>query len=183
MAGVAINRRLLLLAPFGFAAAGGIAFYAMLERMQRGTFDPHDIGNPMLNKPMPAFDMPGFSSKDVMAATQSKPLLLNFFASWCIPCAAEAPVVNAVAQGGMPVWGICYEDKPEKMQGFLDQYGNPYGKIAQDVHGRTAIDFGLYGVPESYLIDRAGIIRWHLAGPLTDEAVTQGLLPAVKAAA
>jgi len=184
-----MNRRLLLLAPLALTAAGGAAFWAMLNRMQQGTFDPHAIGNPMLGKPMPDFTLPGydgargFSSTDIRQAAQSKPVLVNFFASWCIPCAAEADVLNAVAQGGLQIWGICYKDKPDKMQAFLTQYGNPYTRIAADAAGRTAIDFGVYGVPESYLIDRAGIIRWHLPGPLTEQNVQQSLLPAIKATA
>ena len=178
-----LNRRLMLLAPLGVALAGGGAFWAMLSRMQRGTFDPHDIGNPMLNKPMPAFSLPGFGSADVRRAAQAKPVMLNFFASWCIPCAAEADAVASVASAGLPVWGIAYKDKPERITAFLNQYGNPYARQAADDAGQTFIDFGAYGVPESYLIDRNGIIRWHLAGPLSDDSVSNSLMPAFKAAA
>ena len=171
------RRRLLLLAPLGVVAAGGAAFWAMLDRMQDGRFDPHDIGNPMLGKPMPSFDLPavppsqGFSSRDVLAAATKKPLLLNFFASWCIPCASEADSLAALAAQGVQLWGIAYKDKPEKTRAFLDQYGNPYARIAADTTGNTFIDFGLYGVPENFLIDAKGSIAWHLAGPVAEPMI------------
>ncbi len=177
-AGIA-RRRLLLLAPLGLVAAGGGAFWAMLNRMQEGRFDPHDIGNPMLGKAMPTFDLPGvapsqgFSSKDVLAAAAKKPVLLNFFASWCIPCASEAEPLAALAAQGVQLWGIAYKDKPEKTSAFLEQYGNPYTHIAADSTGATFIDFGLYGVPENFLINSTGKIAWHLAGPVSDTMIAK----------
>ncbi len=183
------RRRLLMLAPLGVAAAGGVAFLAMLNRMKVGKFDPHALDNPRVGKPMPPFDLPGlagapgFSSKDVQAAAAHGPVLVNFYASWCIPCAEEADVVATLAQQGLPVWGIVYEDKAANTQKFLSQYGNPYARIATDSAGRVAIDWGVYGVPESFLIDRAGVIRWHIAGPLTSDNVTGDLEPALKALA
>ena len=173
------RRRLLLLAPLGVAAAGGAAFWMMLDRMQTGRFDPHDIGNPMLGKPMPAFDLPGvgdakgFSSKDVRAAAAIRPVVLNFFASWCIPCAAEAEALSVLAGQGAQLWGIAYKDKAKNTQDFLNQYGNPYARIAADATGATFIDFGLYGVPESFLVDASGKIVWHLAGPVSEPVVSQ----------
>ncbi len=177
------RRRLLLLAPLGVVAAGGAAFWAMLDRMQTGRFDPHDIGNPMLGKQMPTFDLPsvapgqGFSSADLRAAAAKRPILLNFFASWCIPCASEAEALAVLAGQGVQPWGIAYKDKPEKTRGFLDQYGNPYARIAADSTGRTFIDFGLYGVPESFIIDGTGKIIWHLAGPVSEQVITQQIGP------
>ncbi len=182
------RRRLLLLAPFGVVAAGGVAFWSMLDRMQTGRFDPHDIGNPMLGKPMPAFALPavasgqGFSSADVLAAARAQPIVLNFFASWCIPCAAEAEALAALKQQGVAVWGIAYKDKPDKTAAFLDQYGNPYTRLAADTTGGTFIDFGLYGVPESFVIGASGRIAWHLAGPLSEEVIERQLTPALQQA-
>jgi cytochrome c biogenesis protein CcmG/thiol:disulfide interchange protein DsbE len=180
------RRRLMLLAPLGVAAAGGVAFWTMLDRMQDGKFDPHDIGNPMLGKHIPDFVLPGlgssqgFSSKDLIAAAQTQPILLNFFSSWCIPCASEAAVLDELQKlGGVPIWGIAYKDAPEKTQKFLEQYGNPYARVAADSSGDVFINFGLYGVPENYIIDRRGLIAWHIAGPLSDDAIEQQMLPAI----
>jgi len=180
------RRRLMLLAPLGVAAVGGVAFWSMLDRMQEGKFDPHDIGNPMLGKHIPDFNLPGlgasqgFSSRDLIAAAQTQPVLLNFFSSWCIPCASEAAVLDELQKmGGVPIWGIAYKDAPEKTQKFLDQYGNPYARIAADASGDVFINFGLYGVPENFIIDRNGIIAWHIAGPLSDDAIEQQMLPAI----
>ncbi len=80
-------------------------------------------------------------------------MLLNFFASWCLPCVQEAPVLMALKQRGLPIWGVAYKDKPEPAAAFLQQNGNPYQRVAVDQPGRAAIDFGLYGVPETYLVD------------------------------
>jgi cytochrome c biogenesis protein CcmG/thiol:disulfide interchange protein DsbE len=182
------RRRLLMLAPFGVVVAGGAAFWAMLDRMREGRFDPHDIGNPMLGKPIPDFTLPavaagqGFSSADLRAAAARQPVVLNFFASWCIPCAAEAGALAALQGQGVAIWGIAYKDKPDKTAAFLNQYGNPYARMAADETGATFIDFGLYGVPESFVIDRAGRIAWHLAGPLSDEVIDRQLIPAIRKA-
>ena len=100
-----------------------------------------------------------------------KPVLVNFFASWCIPCVQEAPVLMGLKQQGVPIWGIAYKDTAEAAAGFLVRHGDPYARLARDEPGRVAIDFGLYGVPETYLIDRAGIVRWRWAGGLSDDVV------------
>ena len=178
-----------MLAPFGIAVAGGVAFMAMLKRMGEGKFDPHAIDNPLVGKTIPEFDLPGmgdkqgFSSAALRTAAADKPVLVNFFASWCIPCAAEADTVGALAAEGMVFWGVAYEDKVPAANEFLQKYGDPYARIAEDVTGRVAIDFGVYGVPETFLIDKNGVIRWHVGGPLTDDLVEEQLRPVLKAMA
>ncbi len=84
-----------------------------------------------------------------------------------MPCVEEAPTLAALKQQGVPIWGIAYKDKPDATAGFLDQHGDPYVRVARDEPGTVGIDFGLYGVPESYLVDASGIVRWRWAGGLS----------------
>lgn len=176
-----IQRRLLLLAPLGAAAIGGTAFWTLLQRMSDGRYNPRGVPSVLIGKPLPGFTLPGqppgegFSSADVIAT--GRPTLINFFASWCIPCVQEAPVLMALKQQGTPIWGVAYKDKTAATAQFLKQNGDPYTRIARDEPGNVAIDFGLYGVPETYLVDRAGIVRWRWAGGLSEDVVRQSLAP------
>jgi len=173
-----IRRRLLLLAPLGAAAAGGVGFWAMLGGLQDGTFDPRGVPSMLVGRPLPEFSLPGFSSADVRAA--GRPVLINFFASWCVPCVAEAPMLLRLRQRDTAIWGIAYKDKPDASAAFLQRTGDPYARVARDEPGRVAIDFGVYGVPESYLVDRSGIVRWRWAGPLAEDVVAGQLEPLLR---
>ncbi len=171
---------MLMLAPLGVAVAAGGGFWAMLSRMGSGRFDPHDVHAPSAGRLVPAFDLPsqapgdGFSSG--LLRSQQRPVLVNFFASWCIPCVMEAQVLAALAST-LPVWGIAYKDAPDNAQGFVSRTGDPYRRLASDRDGLVAIDWGVSGVPESFLIAPGGVIRWHLAGPLTAEIIEGELRP------
>ncbi len=133
---------------------------------------------------MPTFDLPGagslqgLSSAEVLAA--GKPVLVNFFASWCIPCVEEAGELMALKQQGVPIYGIAYKDKPDATEGFLSQNGNPYVRVGLDLPGRVAINFGLYGVPETYVVDAGGIVRLRWAGALTDTVAQRTVLPLLR---
>ena len=183
------RRRALLLAPFGVAAVAGAGFYTILGRMRTGTFDPHEVPSQLINQPVPSFIVPGqdpgqgFASTDLRTTEPRGPILLNFFASWCVPCIVEHPELMALARGGLAVWGVAYKDQPAAAAAFIARHGNPYSRIGRDPGGTVAIDFGLYGVPESYLIDRTGIVRWRNPGPLTPAIVEERLRPALKALA
>jgi cytochrome c biogenesis protein CcmG/thiol:disulfide interchange protein DsbE len=100
-------------------------------------------------------------------------VLVNFFASWCLPCVAEHPMLVRLSRAGVPVHGIAYKDKPADALAFLKRHGNPYTRLGVDEPGRVAIDWGVYGVPETYLIDPRGVIRWRYAGPITPETLEQ----------
>jgi cytochrome c biogenesis protein CcmG/thiol:disulfide interchange protein DsbE len=182
-----VQRRIFLLAPLGFAAIGGAAFWTLLERMRAGSYDPHGVPSMLIGKPLPSFTLPGqlpspgFSSADVLA--DGRPVLINFFASWCVPCVQEAPTLMALRRQGMSIWGIAYKDKAIATSAFLAENGNPYLRVARDEPGHVAIDFGVYGVPESYLIDKAGIVRWRWAGGLSEDVVQQSLAPLVQSLA
>jgi cytochrome c biogenesis protein CcmG/thiol:disulfide interchange protein DsbE len=138
----------------------------------------------MIDKPAPAFalgpvmpDKPGLGRADL----GGKPVLVNFFASWCLPCKAEHATLAGLAASGVPLYGIAYKDKPENAQRFLTDLGDPYQKIGLDLDGRTAIDFGVYGVPETYILDRDGRIRFRYAGALTDAVLKTEILPRLAA--
>lgn len=175
------KRRLLLLAPLAAAGLGGAAFLAMLRGMERGQFDPRGIPSPLVGRALPAFALPGFGSGDLRAA--AAPVLVNFFASWCQPCVQEAPQLMALRRRGVAIWGIAYKDKPADTEAFLARHGDPYTRIAADASGSVAIDFGVYGVPETFLIDRTGTVRWRWAGGLSPDVVRQELDPALRAMA
>ncbi len=180
------RRQLLLTAPLGIALIGGGAFWAMLRGMEHGTFDPRGVPSPITGQKAPEFDLPaqapgqGFSSADLATG---KPLLLNFFASWCLPCAQEHAALLALSRAGLPIWAIAYKDAPEKAAQFISRNGNPYQRIAKDQGGRVGIDFGLSGVPESFIVDGAGVVRWHWAGPLDADTIQNRLQPAWRALA
>jgi cytochrome c biogenesis protein CcmG/thiol:disulfide interchange protein DsbE len=183
-----VNRRqALLLAPFGAAVLAGAGFWTVLGRMKAGRFDPHDVPSQLIGRPMPEFALPaqepgqGFSSADITALR--RPVLVNFFASWCVPCVIEHPELMALSRAGVPIWGIAYKDTVPAASGFVARHGNPYARIARDAPGQVAIDWGVYGVPESYLIDPQGIVRWRMAGPLTPDTVSEQLQPLLRAMA
>jgi cytochrome c biogenesis protein CcmG/thiol:disulfide interchange protein DsbE len=174
-----MNRRLLLLVPFAGVVAAGAGFFAMLKRETEGTFDPRGVPSMLIGKPVPKFALPGdpgFSAADLTG----KPILVNFFASWCVPCVEEAGVLMGLQRTGVPIYGIAYKDKAAATAAFLNRNGNPYARIARDEPGLVAIDWGVTGVPESYLIDKDGTVRWRWVGPLTAEAVTGSLEPLLR---
>ena len=173
------------MAPLGVAVVAGAGFWTVLSRMREGRFDPHDVPSQLIGRTVPPFaGLPGllpaegFGSAEL--ASPGRPVLVNFFASWCVPCVIEAPVLMVLSREGLPIWGIAYKDKPDEARGFLARYGNPYARIASDAPGRVAIDWGVYGVPESYLLDPHGVVRWRVAGPLTPDIVNDQLRPALK---
>lgn len=180
------RRRGLLLAPLVLAGGAGLGFYAMLRGLRTGDYDPRGVPSALLGKPVPEFslpplegaDRPGLSAEDLRGP--ARPVLVNFFASWCMPCVIEHPQLMRLARAGVPVLGVAYKDRPGDSLGFLQKHGNPYARLGVDQPGRVAIDWGLYGVPETYLVDKAGIIRWRWAGPLTEDTLRQELEPLLR---
>ncbi|HEX4171562.1 MAG TPA: redoxin domain-containing protein [Acetobacteraceae bacterium] len=183
----AVPRRALLLAPLGVAAVCGAGSWLLLERLPQEADGPPQVPSVLIGKLVPPFSLPGqppgdgFSSADVIAA--GRPVLINFFASWCMPCAQEAPVLQGMKQQGTAVWGIAYKDKVEATSEFLRNGDDPYTRVARDESGATGNEFGLYGVPESFLIDTSGIVRWHWAGGLSEDVVRQSLAPLLRSLA
>jgi len=179
-----LKRRMLLSLPLVTVTIGGLGFYALLERARQGTYNPQSFDNPLVGHRVPDFSLaglngqPGFDAAALVAINH--PVLINFFASWCVPCASEAPYLDQISKSGVDIWGIAYQDKPEATALYLAKYGNPYRRLATDSTGRTAINFGVYGVPESFLVAPGGIVRWHLAGPLVPEIINRQLDPELR---
>lgn len=148
------------------------------------TRDPHEIPSPLIGKAAPQFSAPilqtpqqQFNSKDMLGQVW----LLNTWASWCVACRQEHPILVEFAKTkSLPVIGLDYKDKDTDGLKWLDRLGNPYDLSVADRDGRIGIDFGVYGVPESFLIDKAGIIRYKQIGPITDEALRDKILPLVR---
>jgi cytochrome c biogenesis protein CcmG, thiol:disulfide interchange protein DsbE len=174
-----MNRRVLLLAPFGLTVLAGAGFLAMLQREQEGKFDPRSVPSQLIGKHVPPFKLPGdpgFASTDLAG----QPILVNFFASWCVPCIEESGVLMGLKQAGVVLYGIAYKDKPANTDTFLAEHGDPYAKLARDEPGRVAIDWGVTGVPETYLVDKGGIVRARWVGPLTPDTVMGELEPLLR---
>lgn len=178
-----LARRTLLFAPFAAAAVGGVVFFDMLRDMQRGAYNPRGVPSALIGQAVPDFSLPPLDGAGVPALTSADlrnlpgPVLVNFWASWCVPCIIEHPQLMRLQREGVPVFGIAYKDRPEDSLRFLRQHGNPFRRLSRDEPGRVAIDWGVYGVPETYLVDRGGVIRWRWAGPITEDVLTADLRP------
>jgi cytochrome c biogenesis protein CcmG, thiol:disulfide interchange protein DsbE len=172
-------RRLPYLLPIALFIAIAVYFLLALNPNR----DPQALPSALINKPAPEFTLAGFDGRDGLKldALKGRVVLVNFFASWCEPCRDEHPVLMQLAKNDLvALYGIDYKDKPEDAQRFLKQLGDPYRTIGLDTSGRTAIDFGVYGVPETYVIDQQGRIRLRHVGPLSATDVAQELLPLLK---
>lgn len=165
-----------------FALVAGIAATMLLSGK-----DVRQVPSAMIGKPVQAFDLPalpglpgGLSRQDLVGRVT----VVNFFASWCTPCLIEHPFLMRLARlPDVRLVGVNHKDKPEAAVGWLRKHGNPYARIGTDVAGRTAIDWGSSGVPETYVVDAKGVIRFQHIGPLTPQVIEEKLLPAIRAAA
>lgn len=149
-----------------------IAFVALVALLAIGlTLNPRLVPSPLIGKPAPEFDLPllledgSFSNKDLIGHVT----LFNVWASWCYACRQEHEVVKHLANKGVRIIGLNYKDEPANAKQWLARLGNPYQKVAADYDGRIAIDWGVYGAPETFLIDTQGIIRHKVIGPLSDK--------------
>lgn len=170
--------KLRLLLPLAvFAILGGL-FYVGLNR------DPSLVPSPLIDKPAPDFSLPTVASDDKhisKADLLGQVYLLNVWASWCYACRLEHEVVTELASTHrVPVYGLNYNDKRDDAQRWLDQFGDPYLASLYDPDATVSIDFGVYGAPETFLIDRTGTIRYKYIGPLTPDVVNGEILPLVQ---
>ncbi len=176
---------LLPVALFGLLALGFL--YSLLRS------NPENLPSVLIGKPAPRFALPaipgvdrngaavpGFATSDLGGGKVS---IVNVWASWCIPCRDEQPLLGTVASRlNVPLYGINQKDAAADAAQFLRKLGNPFEKIGADVNGRASIDWGVYGVPETYVVDGAGKIAYKYIGPLTIEAIESELRPAVERA-
>lgn len=143
--------------------------------------DPDIVPSPLIGKQAPAFTLPRLDDLESRVSREDlmgRPYLLNVWGSWCYACRLEHDVITRLAESGrVPVYGLNYKDRREDAQRWLDQFGDPYAFSLYDPEGRVSMDFGVYGAPETYLVDATGTIRYKHIGPLTEEIVAEQILP------
>jgi cytochrome c biogenesis protein CcmG/thiol:disulfide interchange protein DsbE len=160
-------------------------FVAIIGFLYAGlSHDPREVPSPLIDKPAPAFNLMQLHQPDRMLSTtdmHGKVWLLNVWASWCESCRIEHPLLVQLAQANVvPIIGLNYKDKVDLGKQWLADRGDPYAVSVVDADGRVGIDWGVYGVPETFVIDRNGVIRYKQIGPVTAEALEQKILPLVR---
>lgn len=172
--------RLIYLLPLGLFVVLAIYFAIGLTK------DPKIIPSALIDKPAPEFSLPpitggsgsGFSTADLK---KGKVSVVNVFASWCVPCRAEHPEINKLAKMGIvPVYGLNYKDEPKAALKWLNDLGDSYTAVGADESGRVGIDWGVYGVPETFIIDGTGRIRFKHVGPIVGDKLQNEILPLIR---
>ena len=172
------RRNLLFLIPVTAFAGVAIVFAIGLNR------DPSVVPSALIGKPVPSFALPPVKGRTLGLTTadmKGDVSLVNVFASWCVECRAEHPLFMRLArERTVPLHGLNYKDKPDDAAHWLDTMGDPYARTGADLDGRVAIDFGVYGVPETFVIDREGRIAFKQIGPITPKILDETILPLVE---
>ncbi|WP_171167570.1 DsbE family thiol:disulfide interchange protein [Ruegeria sp. HKCCA0370] len=171
---------LMIAPPLIFGAFAVLAGIGMFRE------DPNALPSAREGQPAPPVVLSEFPEKklfDDASLRDGEVKLVNYWASWCAPCRAEHPNLEALAAEGFPVYGINYKDQLDNAQAFLTELGDPYAAIGRDEKGRMALDWGLYGVPETYVVDGDGTIILRFAGPITQRVIENTLRPALEKAA
>ena len=176
------TRRLAFLIPLaGFLVLAGFASLALLATL-RGERDMTQLPSAMVGKPAPAVVLPDLRDAGSTVSAidfKGRPFLVNVFASWCAPCRAEAPALALLSEE-IEIFGIAYKDKPEDTRGFLATYGDPFARIGIDRDGDAGMRWGVYGVPETFLVDVSGTIILRHAGPIDRRVLDELLRPAIR---
>ena len=170
---------LMLAPPLIFAGLAAMFVWGMSRE------DPNALPSAIAGQTAPPLALEPLGEGDVFTiATLHEPgvKLVNYWASWCAPCRVEHANLEQLASEGVPIYGINYKDDPEKALRFLAELGNPYVMLGADTSGRTALDWGVYGVPETYIIDSDGVIVLRFAGPITKKILESTIRPAIAAA-
>ena len=158
-----MKRLIFILPVIGFVGLAGFLGYGLTQ-------DPKDLPSQLIDRPLPEFALPGIDGPELVSAKlRGQPALLNVWASWCAACPQEHPVLERIASEGFPVYGIAWKDKPDDSRAFLARFGNPYAGLGADQSGRTAIDLGVTGAPETFVVDKKGRVRFKQIGPISPE--------------
>ncbi|WP_366248187.1 DsbE family thiol:disulfide interchange protein [Devosia sp. 66-14] len=149
--------------------------------------DPSLVRSVLINKPAPSFTLPAVAGTGVegfdTASLKGEVTVVNVFASWCIPCREEHPLLERLkAETGVRIFGINQKDAPENAVAFLTELGNPYQRIGGDTDNRVSIDWGVYGVPETFVVNAAGVITFKHVGPISPQSLEKELIPAIEKA-
>lgn len=161
-----------------------LVFLALVVVLGIGlTLDPRNIPSPLIGKPVPEFSLPPVKGRTLGLASadlKGEVSLVNVFASWCVACRQEHPLfMQLKANGAVAIHGINYKDKPEDAAQWLDELGDPYTRTGADLDGKVSIDWGVYGVPETFVIDRDGRIAYKQIGPITPQVLRDTILPLI----
>jgi cytochrome c biogenesis protein CcmG, thiol:disulfide interchange protein DsbE len=166
--------------PLAAFFALALLLAAALVKMKNG-YDPHEIPSPLIGKPVPVFALTTLDDPGKTIGREQllgHVWLLNVWASWCVSCRVEHPLlVEFAQQHPVEIYGLDYKDTRPEAMAWLGQFGNPYKAALFDGDGKVGIDFGVYGVPETFVIDKKGVIRYKQIGPFTEEALSNKLLP------
>ena len=170
--------RLVLLLPLAvFGLVGAAFFWGLLNNNS-------PLPSPLIGKPVPEFTLPPIEGRDdglSSADLRGQVSLVNVWASWCVPCRAENPLMVELSKTGeVPIYGINYKDKAGEALAFLDELGDPFTRIGADLSGRVAIDWGVYGIPETFVIDAAGRVAYKHVGPFNRQILEEDILPVVR---
>lgn len=171
-------RRLVFIVPV-------VVFLAIAGFLAQGlTRDPSELPSALLDRPAPDFALPPLDGRDdkgfARADLGGEPVLVNVFASWCVPCRVEHPLINRLAEEGIIVHGINHKDKPEDARAWLAELGDNFTLVGADRDGRASIEWGVYGVPETYVVDADGTIVHRHVGPLRAEDVARTIRPILR---
>lgn len=167
-------KRLIFILPVVLFAGLAIFFAVGLRR------DPSKLPSVLIDRPLPALTLAGVRPGDAgfaSAAVRGEPALVNVFASWCLPCRVEHPLLMRLRQEGVALYGIDWKDKPADGAAYLDEMGNPYRGVGNDESGRAGIELGITGVPETFVVDRKGVIRYKHVGPIMPQDWDDTLKP------
>ncbi len=161
-----------------------VAFVALAGLLYKGlSLDPKLVPSPLIDKPAPAFSLPLLQHPDTQISDSNfrgEVTLFNVWATWCVACRQEHPLLMQLAKQGVRIYGLNYKDERAAAKRWLQMFGDPYLANAFDAEGRTGIDWGVYGTPETFVVDKKGVIRHKIIGPLTSDSIQHELLPLLK---